>query len=173
MLKFQILNGMKINVLTLACLIFSLTFSACDQKGEEGQKVIYENLEDAEGDSSQANAAPKVEGTTQITFEETEHDFGNIEGGVMVSHTFKFKNTGKTPLVISDARASCGCTVPSFTKDPVMPGDEGKIEVKYNGSGSGQISKTVTVLANTEPADNVLTIKANVKSKDSGSPLKK
>jgi hypothetical protein len=93
----------------------------------------------------------------------------------MASHIFKFKNTGNIPLVISDARADCGCTVPTWTKDPVMPGQEGEIEVKYNSAGRGgqTVSKTVTVLANTEPMENRITIKAKVKEKVDGAPLKK
>src|SRR5690606_14149510 len=118
---------------------------------------------------------PKVEGSTTMEFYEKEHDFGTIEEGIMASHIFKFKNTGSVPLLISDARADCGCTVPTWTKDPVMPGKEGEIEVKYNSAGRGgqTVSKTVTVLANTEPVENKLIIKAKVKGKEEGSPLKK
>jgi hypothetical protein len=161
---------MKVNLLTIFLMIFSIAFSGCNNSEGEEKKVIYENLEDGETEPVQQ----KVEGTTQITFEETEHDFGTIQDGIMASHTFKFKNTGKSPLVITDARADCGCTVPSWTKEPVLPGKEGKIDVKYNSSGRGgqEVSKTVTVIANTEPADSKLTIKAKVLAKG-GSPIKK
>lgn len=165
---------MKIKIITMCLLIFSVSFSACD-KGGEGKKEIYETLEDGEGSAEAQSEAVKSDsvGTTQITFAESEHDFGTIDEGVVASHIFKFTNTGKSPLIISDARADCGCTVPSWTKEPILPGKEGQIEVKYSSANRGgqTVSKTVTVLANTEPSDNKLTIKAKVRAKG-GSPLK-
>lgn len=143
-----------------------------DQKNEN--KTLYE--EDGNtGTEVKAEETPKAEGSTTMEFYEKEYDFGTIEEGIMASHIFKFKNTGNIPLVISDARADCGCTVPTWTKDPVMPGQEGEIEVKYNSAGRGgqTVSKTVTVLANTEPMENRITIKAKVKEKVDGAPLKK
>ncbi|MBX9850641.1 MAG: DUF1573 domain-containing protein [Cytophagaceae bacterium] len=153
----------------LICLL-GISLAACNSGGEE-KKAIYENLEDGEGPAD--STAEKPLAVTQITFEEKEHHFGTIDDGMVVSHTFKFKNTGNAPLLISDARPSCGCTVPSFPKEPIMPGAESQIEVKYNSSGKGGRvdSKTVTVIANTDPADNVLVIKADVKAKGA-SPIK-
>jgi hypothetical protein len=157
--------------LKFVCLImFSFFLFNCNN--EENKKVLYETP--IEGDSSPVQEAPKVAATTEITFEETEFDFGTLEDGEKKNHTFKFKNTGNAPLIISDTRADCGCTTPSFTKDPVMPGQEGKIEVEYNSAGRGgqTVSKTVTVIANTDPSDTKLTIKAVVKAKISGAPFK-
>ena len=77
----------------------------------------------------------------------------------MVTHVFKFVNNGKGPLVISKANASCGCTVPEYPRDPIMPGDSGKISVQFNTTGKlGQQSKTVTVTANTNPSNTELTL---------------
>ena len=85
-----------------------------------------------------------------ITFEKTEHDFGKInEGDGRVSTVFEFKNEGMEPLVLSNVRASCGCTTPSWTKEPVEPGQTGSITVTYNPNGRpGVFQKTVTITSN-------------------------
>ena len=162
------MNTLRMKTFFLVCIL-GASLMACNSDGET-KKAIYENLEDGEG---VADSSEKPLSVTQITFEEKEHHFGTIDDGMVVSHTFKFKNTGNAPLLISDARPSCGCTVPSFPKEPIMPGAESQIEVKYNSSGKGGRvdSKTVTVIANTDPADNVLVIKADVKAKGA-SPVK-
>ncbi|MBR2166018.1 MAG: DUF1573 domain-containing protein [Paludibacteraceae bacterium] len=93
-----------------------------------------------------------------ITFEKTEHDFGKIaEDGGRVSTEFVFKNEGMAPLVLSNVRASCGCTTPTWTKEPVEPGKTGSITVTYNPNGRpGKFSKTITITSNaTEPGKRV------------------
>ena len=98
-----------------------------------------------------------------MTFTETEFDFGNIKEGDVVKHTFKFENTGKAPLVIENATAPCGCTVPSWPKEPVAPGATGEINVQFNSTGKvGQQNKVVTIVANTQPDITTVTIKGNV-----------
>lgn len=98
-----------------------------------------------------------------MTFAEMEHDFGDIKPGAVVKHTFTFKNTGKSPLIISNASATCGCTVPEWPKEPVAPGAEGKIDVQFDSHGkSGQVSKTITIEANTQPSTNQIAIKTNI-----------
>ena len=158
----------------ICLLMFSAALISCDKNKEESNKTIYENSSDSAA-AAPEKETPKTESITEITFEEKEFDFGTLNDGEIKTHTFKFKNTGNAPLLVSDTRADCGCTTPSFTKDPVMPGQEGKIEVKYNSTGKGgqTVSKTVTVIANTEPSDTKLTIKAVVKEKVSGEPFKK
>ncbi len=98
-----------------------------------------------------------------FSFEETSHFFGTINSGERMSYDFKFKNTGNADLIISQATGSCGCTIPEYSKDPIKPGDEGVIKVKYNSEGhGGMVSKTITLLANTIPNTKVLTISAEV-----------
>lgn len=111
----------------------------------------------------------------KFQFTEETHDFGTINEGDVVEHTFKFKNNGKSPLVIQSARASCGCTVPSYPKEPLAPGEEGEILVKFDSQNkTGTQNKTVTITANTEPATTQLYIKSNVVPEDSGDgPVKK
>ena len=98
-----------------------------------------------------------------MTFTEAEFDFGDIKADAKVRHTFTFTNTGKSPLLIEDATASCGCTTPSWTKTPVMPGAQGAVEVQFDSRGKhGIISKQVAVRANTQPNITTILIKGNV-----------
>ena len=99
-----------------------------------------------------------------ITFEKTEHDFGKInETDGRVSVDFEFKNEGMAPLVLSNVRASCGCTTPSWTKEPVEPGQTGKITVTYNPNGRpGRFQKTVTITSNASEATKKVYIKGEV-----------
>ncbi len=100
---------------------------------------------------------------TSIAFPVMQHSFGKIKQNSENEYTFKFTNTGKEPLVISDAKGSCGCTVPEYPKEPIAPGGSGDIKVVYKpGAQQGNQSKTVTVTANTEPAQTILNISADV-----------
>lgn len=110
-----------------------------------------------------AAAAAPVGPSTIITFKETTFDYGKIKDGDVVKHAYKFTNTGKEPLIISDAKGSCGCTVPVWPKDPIPPGGSGEINVEFNSKGKlGPQSKKVTLTANTNPAQTFLTIKGEV-----------
>ncbi|MFK8009367.1 MAG: DUF1573 domain-containing protein [Saprospiraceae bacterium] len=101
--------------------------------------------------------------TTTIEFEEKEFDFGTIDEGEKVSHTYKFTNTGSEPLIIKDAKGSCGCTVPSWPKDPVLPGATGEMLVEFNSKGkAGSQNKRVTITANTNPGQTFINIKGEV-----------
>ena len=98
-----------------------------------------------------------------MKFTEAEFDFGDIKADSKVHHTFTFTNTGKSPLLIQDATASCGCTTPSWTKEPVAPGASGQLEVQFDSRGKhGIINKQVAVRANTQPSITTITIKGNV-----------
>lgn len=124
---------------------------------------------------AEATTAPAGPATTMAFAEET-HEFGTINEGDVVEHTFTFTNTGDTPLIIQDAKASCGCTVPKKPEQPVPPGETGEIQVRFNSQGKpGMQNKTVTVTANTEPATTRLFIKADVtpKSEPVAGPIKK
>lgn len=94
---------------------------------------------------------------TSIEFEEMEHNFGTVTEGEKAEHSFTFTNTGENELIIVDAKASCGCTVPSFSKEPIPPGGTGNVDVVFNSAGKmGEVKKSVTVIANTNPSKNVL-----------------
>lgn len=105
--------------------------------------------------------------TTTMQFDSELHDFGTIADGDKVTHTFVFTNTGDKPLVVSNAKGSCGCTVPNWDKDPVMPGETGELTIQYDSKNKGSVdgkvdTKFVTVTANTVPSTQRLTIRANV-----------
>ncbi|MBL7816754.1 MAG: DUF1573 domain-containing protein [Saprospiraceae bacterium] len=115
-----------------------------------------------------APAAAATGKTTAIKFDELNYNWGSVAEGDKMTHIFKFKNTGSNDLIISDAHGSCGCTVPEWPKEPIKPGKSGEIKVVFDSKGKpGDQQKTVTLTANTEPANTVLTIKGNVKASES------
>lgn len=104
-----------------------------------------------------------IEGEPAIKFDTTFVDFGTIIEGEKVAFTFKFKNIGTGSLIIQDAYSSCGCAVPNYSKDPVAPGEIGKIEVVFDSEGKhGMQYKTVTLKLNTKIVEKSIYIKANV-----------
>jgi hypothetical protein len=101
-----------------------------------------------------------------MSFDKSEHDFGIINQGSVVYYIFNFKNTGATNLIISNAIGSCGCTIPEYPKEPIAPGQSGKMKVSFNSTGKyGHQEKTVTITANTASGTEKLRIKASVKPK--------
>ncbi|HAQ39129.1 MAG TPA: DUF1573 domain-containing protein [Saprospirales bacterium] len=107
---------------------------------------------------------------TTVEYEGEVHDFGKVMEGDIVTHVFKFKNTGDEPLILKDVKASCGCTAPSWSRTPIAPGKKGEIEVRFDTKGRGQAggkpeSKRITVTANTDPNPTYLTIKGLVDKK--------
>lgn len=110
--------------------------------------------------------APKLSDSrakTGMNFAQINHDFGNVQQDTKNTKIFKFTNTGKEPLIIEEAKGSCGCTVPKFPKEPIAPGATGEIEVVYSpGKQQGAQNKNITITANTDPINTVLNISANV-----------
>lgn len=113
-------------------------------------------------------SASQAEKAAEIKFENTIHDFGTFsEADPVVKCTFKFTNVGDAPLVIHQAIASCGCTVPTYTKSPIAPGETGTIDVTYNGKGKfpGHFKKTITIRSNAkENGVTRLTIEGNMEA---------
>lgn len=115
----------------------------------------------------------KADGTTTVNanapvmkFEFESHDFGKVKSGDKVTYEFNFTNTGQSPLIISNATASCGCTVPEWPKTPVQPGQDGKIKVTFDSANKeGLQDKQITVTANTSPAQNVVHLVGEVLKK--------
>ncbi|HPH45777.1 MAG TPA: DUF1573 domain-containing protein [Chryseolinea sp.] len=97
-----------------------------------------------------------------FSWSQTTFDFGKIKQNEPVTNTFEFVNTGSEPLVISSVKASCGCTVTEYSKDPITPGGKGFVKGTYNAAKVGQFTKSITVNANTEEAVVQLTIKGEV-----------
>lgn len=97
-----------------------------------------------------------------LKFAQETHDFGKVPQGKPVTYEFEFKNTGTDPVVINDAVASCGCTKPSFSREPIMPGKTGNISATYNAAAAGPFNKSVTVTSNAEAGQTVLYLKGEV-----------
>jgi len=166
----------KINFLMIITVLFFAT--AC-KKEDASSKIDATKTEITPADPNAVNPdgtvalpkaeteklAPPADGKYPVmTFEETEYDFGDIKQGDKVEHTFKFKNTGEADLLISSARASCGCTVPEYPKTAIKPGKTGDIRVKFNSEGKkGVVSKNVTITCNTENGAEIIIIKTNIK----------
>lgn len=125
-----------------------MLLSACNSSNGN----TADNASKANADSAATAANAPV-----AKFEKESHDFGKIKEGDKVSYDFKFTNTGKSPLIITNARATCGCTTPTWPKAPVKPGESGVISVTFNSAGkSGLQDKQITVTANTQPAETMV-----------------
>jgi hypothetical protein len=101
-------------------------------------------------------------------FDQPVHDFGHLKEGPAAEHEFTFINKGKEPIIISNVSASCGCTTPSYSKDPVLPGKKGSVKVAYSTQGRvGPFTKTITI--NSNVGTKVITIKGEVDKAPTGS----
>lgn len=146
---------MKKVILGLSALCM-VAFTSC--KEDASSKIKSENVTQA----AERDATP-VEFPV-LAFDKSEHDFGEIENGTPVETVFSYTNTGKSPLVITDIKSTCGCTVPQdWSKEPLNPGESSQFTVKFNGKGKNKVSKTVTVTANTEKGKETVKITAFVK----------
>lgn len=157
---------MKKLMLALVALA-TMSFTSC--KESASKKVDESKKEIAEQRDSQEQSYPVME------FEEKEYDFGTVEEGEVVEHTFVFTNTGDAPLIVSDANASCGCTVPTWTEEPIAPGEKGEMLVKFNTRGKpNQQMKAVRIVANTKSGRETIRIKAfvNPENSNAGSPVR-
>ena len=143
----------------LTIIIASILVVSC--KDNATSKVKKENVEQAE----ERDAKIKL-GGAKISFDKTEHDFGTIKEGDIVETVFSFTNTGRSELIISSAKGSCGCTVPEWPKEPILPGEKGEIKVKFNSDRKpNKQQKQVTLVTNTDGGKEVLVIKAQVTPK--------
>jgi Protein of unknown function (DUF1573) len=155
----------------LFLLAATLLTSACntDKTTEVGAEGMNAAATEAAANPTVDN--PNVTTETEVpnpnapvmSFAQADHDFGDIKPGSVVKHTFEFTNTGKTPLLIENATASCGCTTPNWTKEPIAPGAKGTIDVQFDSHGkSGIQNKQVSVRANTTPSITTISIKTNI-----------
>jgi hypothetical protein len=146
-----------------------ITANRADKRSEKVKenaknKQNNPNFDPISSQNKNVPAGPK----TSMSFEKLDHDFGTIAQNSSNDYVFTFTNTGKEPLIITNAKGSCGCTVPRWPKEPIAPGATGEIEIIYKpGKQKNQQTKSITVTANTEPEKTVLKIKANVLVADS------
>lgn len=146
--------------LFLSLVTAGMLLSACNQ-------TPGNTTADGSADSTAGKPAATTAANAPIMkFEKESHDFGKIKQGDKVSYDFKFTNNGKSPLIITDAVASCGCTTPEWPKAPVKPGESGLIKVVFNSAGkSGLQDKQITITANTVPAQNMVHLIGEVLTK--------
>ncbi|MDG1375374.1 MAG: DUF1573 domain-containing protein [Flavobacteriaceae bacterium] len=143
---------MKKLILSLT-LVSLVVFTSCKENAKE--KINQENVEKAAERDAQAIVFPN------ITFDKTEHDFGQIMNGTPVETVFSYTNSGKSPLVVTDIKSTCGCTVPQgWNREPLMPGASSQFSVKFNGKGANKVSKTITMTTNTEKGKEQVRISA-------------
>ena len=139
----------------MSLLSLMVIFSCSGDKTQVPASVV--NIPNSASGNNSMDKLPLME------FSKLEHDFGKVIQGEVVTYAFKFKNTGKSDLIIANISAACGCTASEFPKTPVKPGEEEFIEVSFDSSGKqGFQNKTLEVAANTQPSNTVLTIKAQV-----------
>jgi hypothetical protein len=169
----------QVKLLGMICLSASLLW-ACETKKEEAQDAPAAAVEAslAKPEAQPTAEAPAPQGPVAVfQFEEELHDFGTIKQGDKVKHVFKFKNVGEVPLTITNIKASCGCTTPSWTKEPIAPNGSGEIEVEFNSAGKvGLQQKSITITANVENGTKVVNIRTNIVADNTSSmngPLKK
>ena len=143
--------------LFLSLVAAGLLLSACNQSKTGSTAATTDSTA-----TTTANAA----NAPVMKFEKESHDFGKIKTGDKVNYDFKFTNTGKSPLIISEAHATCGCTIPEWPKAPVKPGESGIIKVTFNSAGkNGLQDKQITVTANTVPAQTMVHLIGEVLTK--------
>ncbi|MCE2846359.1 MAG: DUF1573 domain-containing protein [Sphingobacteriales bacterium] len=150
------MSNNRFQFLMLLVLLGACSQSSNDSVQERVSPDIVSNPASAEGETG--NSA-----TPAFTFDEMQFDFGTINSGEKVTHVFSFTNSGTADLIISQVKASCGCTTPSYPENPISPGERGEIKVVFNSEGiAGQIDKDITVLANTTPTTRVLRLTGEV-----------
>ena len=169
------LKQFKTGLLAVALLAF---LASCQNANKAAQDQAKEGLtattQPQPADPNATSVQPTVPTgpTTSMDFKELEFDFGTAQEGEKVSHTYKFTNTGKEPLIISDAKGSCGCTVPVWPKEPIAPGATSQITVEFNTQGkAGNRNQKVTLTANTNPPQTFLSLKGVVAGAAGGAPV--
>ena len=136
------------------CMVIAL--AACNQTTKQ-----------AETGTTTAAVTVDSANAAAMKFEIEAHDFGKIKQGDKVTYEYKYTNTGKSPLIIKEAYATCGCTTPEVSKEPIQPGQASTVKVTFNSAGkSGLQDKLITVVANTLPAENRVHLTGEVTTED-------
>lgn len=156
-------------LLTLLFIALGLQLASCNNSNTKtiNASEVVNNPYTASNPS-----ATKMPRMPKIVFEHKEFNFGKVNDGAKVEHVYKFKNEGEAPLLIQYASASCGCTVPTYPKEPIAPGGTGEIKVVFNSSGRvGKATKSVSVNANTNPSVTDLILTGEVLSTPDKGPF--
>lgn len=150
---------MTIKHILFVCALGGGVLTSCgNQTATNSEKATVEHSDTIVASDTSASGKLGV-----IEFEESVFDFGKVKEGEVVEHVFKFKNVGEAPVILSQVSASCGCTTPGFTQEPVLPGKMGEINVSFNSLGQvGTQQKIVTVSSNAENRVTTIQIKGTV-----------
>jgi hypothetical protein len=164
------LKTILLTVLTLSLFTLAMVEISGVSKTAVINKWKGTEITPAEGSSisEQIDRDKKVKEMPKTTFEfdATKHDFGAMQEGDTAAHIYKFKNTGNAPLLVSNVQTSCGCTVPSFSKEPISPGDTGELKLVFNSAGKpGDVVKTALMTCNSESSPYSIGFTAKVAPK--------
>lgn len=143
-----------------------VSFTSCKENASE--KINQENVTKAAERDAQTIVYPSV------TFDKVAHDFGEIQNGTPVETVFTYANSGQSPLVVTDIKSTCGCTVPQgWSREPLAPGASSQFTVKFNGKGANKVSKTITLTTNTESGREQVRISAFIVPDPNAAPVVK
>ena len=150
----------------LVVAVMAASFTACQTGNDEVTEAARNTIPttNAPATTPAQNVAVPTGPITTVAFANNgTYDFGTVTEGEIVTQTFSFTNTGSEPLIISDAKGSCGCTVPSKPTAPIAPGEDGEITVQFNSKNKqGPRNQKVTITANTNPAQSFIYLKGEV-----------
>ena len=143
-----------------------VSFTSCKENAAE--QINQENVTKAAERDAQTIVYPSV------TFDKVAHDFGEIQNGTPVETVFTYTNSGQSPLVVTDIKSTCGCTVPQgWSREPLAPGASSQFTVKFNGKGANKVSKTITLTTNTESGREQVRISAFIVPDPNAAPVVK
>lgn len=142
-------------------LVLVFVISSCGNSESDEERMSVDLIKNH--NTGQENPATEEDNAPHFEFVEKVKEFGQITQGEVITTKFQFRNVGKSDLIISSAQGSCGCTVPSWPKEPIKPGAIGEIEVTFDSNGKfGMQNKTITLVANTIPNTMVIALKGEV-----------
>ena len=156
------------NLVKLLPLVAALALVSCKKDQTADQLVVEETTQTEAAPEVAQEAAPTAPAAqtgpaTTVALSEANFAFGKIKKGDKVEHVYEVTNTGANPLVISEVKPACGCTVPDYTKEPILPGQKGKITLKFDSASfDGLVSKQAEVYANVEKSPIVISFSADI-----------
>ncbi len=171
--KEKIMKQYAVKLVVVLAVLGGIATGCKDRNAEKRIAALENEIRELKGTKSAENVGSPIPVEAEasgpaasISFDKIEHDFGTIKEGEVVEYTYTFTNTGEVPLVIQEARPSCGCTAPDWTKTPIPVGGKGFVKASFDSKNKPNVqNKTITVVANTKPQQTVLRFKAMVTPK--------
>lgn len=155
------------NFIKIAPIVVALALVSCKKDQKADQLIVEDNTAQLAGPVIESPEEMVVEAQskplTNLALSEAQFDFGKMKKGEQKEHTYEITNTGENPLIISQVKPGCGCTVPDYTKEPILPGQKGKITLKFDSSNfEGLVNKQAEVFANVEKAPIIIGFSADI-----------